>query len=255
MTTNGAIPAPDQPAPGDALNPQSLTLACAGVLFDCDGVLVDSTAAGETAWTQWATEYGLDPARVLDGVHGRRSVETVTLFLPPEQREEALARIEAVEIAGAAQCTAIPGASQLLTGLTGKWAVVTSASLALVSTRLRAAGLPRPPVLITGDYVGRGKPAPDGYLEAARRLGEPPSACIVVEDSVAGIQAGHAAGARYVMGVGGKALQTSAHPVVKDLSGVGWTGEYLCIDGTSLLRPPPSPTHVRETVRMPTPEM
>lgn len=220
--------------------PYEVALDCEGVLFDCDGVLVDSTAAGEAAWHQWATEYGLEPARVLNGVHGRRSSETVALFMPPERREEALARIEVIEIAGAAQCTALPGVSDLLAAFAhqDKWAVVTSASRALVDRRLQAAGLPRPSVLITGEDVVRGKPAPDGYMEAARRLGVPIHACVVVEDSPAGVQAGYAAGARYVLGVGETALKASASPMVHSLSGSAWTGTSLTVTvgATSLLR-------------------
>ncbi|MEV0183214.1 HAD-IA family hydrolase [Streptomyces sp. NPDC050625] len=240
MTAGRTPTAPDRPATDRSPETQSLELTCDRVLFDCDGVLVASTTAGEMAWTQWAAEYGLEPSRVLDGIHGRRSADTIALFLPPERHQEALARIETIEIAGAARCTPIPGAAALLAALTGKWALVTSATGALATARLKAAGLPRPHTLITGEDVARGKPAPDGYAEAARRLGVRPGACVVVEDSPTGIRAGHAAGARHVLGVGRTALNTSAHTVVKDLSGVSWTGNSLRIDGTSLI--PPGPT-------------
>ncbi|WP_019064099.1 HAD-IA family hydrolase [Streptomyces prunicolor] len=238
MTADGSThPATGCPTADDALETGTIVLACDRVLFDCDGVLVASTTAGETAWTQWATEHGLEPALVLDGVHGRRSADTVALFLPPERRHDALARIEAIEITGVEQCTPIPGAAALLTGLTGEWAVVTSATRALVGARLKAAGLPQPPVLITGDDVDRGKPAPDGYAEAARRLGVPVHACAIVEDSPTGIRAGRAAGAGHLLGVGETALATAARTVVKDLSGVSWTGDGLRVEWSSLLRP------------------
>ncbi|MDX3054307.1 HAD-IA family hydrolase [Streptomyces sp. NE06-03E] len=234
MTAEQArIPLNPSPKPdGDAV------LACEAVLFDCDGVLVDSTAAGEYAWTQWATEYGLEPSRVLDGVHGRRSVETVALFIAAERRVEALARIEAIEIAGATRCAALPGAAGLIATFPSNrhWAIVTSASRALLSARLRAAGLPLPPVLITGEDVTRGKPAPDGYRMAAQRLGAPVTESVVIEDSLAGVQAGRAAGVRHVIGVGEQALQFAAQPVVTDLSGIRWTGTSLRFDGASITR-------------------
>lgn len=238
MTADGGTrPAPGRPTADESLETRTIVLTCDGVLFDCDGVLVASTAAGETAWTQWATEHGLEPALVLDGVHGRRSADTVALFLPPERRHDALARIEAIEITGAERCTPVPGAAALLAGLTGQWAVVTSATRALADARLKAADLPQPPVLITGDDVERGKPAPDGYAEAARRLGVRIHACTVVEDSPTGIRAGRAAGAGHLLGVGETALDTAARTVVTDLSGVSWTGDGLRVEWSSLLRP------------------
>jgi sugar-phosphatase len=207
------------------------------VLFDCDGVLVDSTASGEAAWTEWARRYDLDPARVLDGVHGRRSADTVRRFLPPARFAGALRAIEAIEIAAAASTAGIAGAAQLLARLPPNWAVVTSASPALATTRLRAAGLPLPAVLISADDVAVGKPAPDGYLEAARRLRLPVTDCVVVEDSANGVQAGHTAGAR-VIGVGERALGTGAEIVVSDLTGIRWEHDSLLIPAASLVRPP-----------------
>jgi len=212
-------------------------IPCHGVLFDCDGVLVDSTASGEAAWTEWARRYALDPVRVLDGVHGRRSLDTVRLFLPADRVDEALRTVEAIEIESATNTTGIPGAAELLTQLPANWCVVTSASPALARTRLQAAGLPYPAVLISAEDVADGKPAPDGYLEGARRLGLPISACVVFEDSRNGVLAGRAAGAARVIGVGEHALSTEAELVVRDLTGVRWSDGALEILAASLLRP------------------
>jgi mannitol-1-/sugar-/sorbitol-6-phosphatase len=214
-----------------------VNIPCHGVLFDCDGVLVDSTASGEAAWTEWARRYALDPAQVLDGVHGRRSQDTVRRFLPAARIDDALRSIEAIEIDSAKDTDAMPGAAQLLIQLPANWAVVTSASPALAKTRLHAAGLPLPPVLITAKDVANGKPAPDGYLEGARQLGLPIFECVVVEDSDNGVRAGHAAGAAHVIGVGEHALRTDAEVVVSDLTGVRWKDGSLDILSASLLRP------------------
>lgn len=221
-----------------ALHPDGLGIPCRGVLFDSDGVLVDSTASGEAAWTEWARRYDLDPAQVLCGVHGRRSADTVRRFLPPARFDGALQAIESIEIATAATTAGIAGAAQLLARLPPNWAVVTSASPPLATTRLRAAGLPLPPVLISAADVAVGKPAPDGYLEAARRLGLPISGCVVFEDSANGVQAGHAAGAARVIGVGERALATEAEIVVRDLTGIRWEHDSLVIAAGSVLRPP-----------------
>lgn len=214
-----------------------MRLDCRGLLFDCDGVLVDSTDAGERAWGRWACEYGLDPERVTEGIHGRRSSETVALFLPGAERERGLRRIEEIEIGLAADTAPIPGAPELLAALPPVWAIVTSASPALASARLAAAGVPRPAIVVTGEDVPAGKPAPDAYLRAAALLGLPATACVVVEDSPAGVRAGVAAGAAAVLGVGEKALVTPAAPVVRDLAGVTWAGTGLVLDRTGILRP------------------
>jgi mannitol-1-/sugar-/sorbitol-6-phosphatase len=214
-----------------------VNVPCHGLLFDCDGVLVDSTASGEAAWTEWARRYALDPAQVLDGVHGRRSQDTVRRFLPADRVDDALRTIEAIEIESAKETEAMPGAAQLLAHLPANWAVVTSASPALARTRLNAAGLPWPPALISAKDVANGKPAPDGYLEGARRLGRPISECVVLEDSDNGVRAGYAAGAAHVIGVGEHALRTEAEIVVSDLTGVRWRDDSLDIVRASLLRP------------------
>jgi sugar-phosphatase len=212
-------------------------LPCRAVLFDNDGVLVDSVASGERGWRRWAVEFGLDPAQVLAGVHGRRSKDTVALHLPAEQREKALQRIDELEVADAGNTTAIPGAQALVAGLPGNWAVVTSAAGPLLRARLMAAGLPQPPVAVTAGDVQAGKPSPEGYLRAAAELDVAISDCIVIEDSPTGIRAGRSAGAGHVVGVGTSALGTDAKPVIRDLRGLRWVDGALQIPGKSQLRP------------------
>ncbi|WP_378732171.1 HAD-IA family hydrolase [Nocardia brasiliensis] len=211
---------------------------CTAVLFDCDGVLVDSVDSGERSWRRWAHEYGLDPTEVLRGIHGRRSADTVRLFLPADAQEAGLARIEDIEISEAVDTAALPGVHQLLNRMTADWAIVTSASPALLQARLRAAGIPPPPVTITAADVSVGKPAPDGYLLAAHKLGSPIEHCVVFEDSVTGVAAGIAAGPRRVVGVGAQALDTPADIVVRDLSGTSRTDLGLRFAEASILRSP-----------------
>ena len=165
-------------------------LDVAGLLFDNDGVLVDSVASGNEAWTQWAGEHDLDPAHVLELVHGRRAADTVAALLPADRVAVATDRINALELSTAGTTVALPGALALLTSLVGAglpWAVATSATRPLALARLEAAGLPVPEVLVTADDVERGKPAPDPYAEAAARLGLDPADCVVLEDSPAGV--------------------------------------------------------------------
>jgi len=122
------------------------------------------------------------------------------MFAP--QGIDAAAEVDRL-IADAAEDTdglhAIPGAIALLQSLPeDRWAVVTSADRDLAERWFRGTGLPLPSVMVTADDVLRGKPHPEGYLLAARRLGISPKDIIVFEDSAAGMTAAAAAGARVV---------------------------------------------------------
>jgi mannitol-1-/sugar-/sorbitol-6-phosphatase len=206
------------------MSPLVLTLRHgAALLFDADGVLVDSDGSVRSAWTKWASEYHLDPDTVFDMVHGRRAAETVALLVSEEQREEAVASIDRYELEDAASVPAIPGATPLLRALPhGRWAVVTSATRSLGTARLRAAQLEMPDVLVSGDDVNQGKPAPDGYLLGATLLRANIEECIVIEDAASGIAAARAAGVAMVIGVGNRAGVETADVVIDDLSALEW---------------------------------
>ena len=142
------------------------------VLFDIDGTLVDSTAAVTRTWTTWAAEHGIDADEILRVCHGRRTEDTVGMFLPAEQHAAAVAELEQLELADLDDVRALPGTQSLLPRLPAdRWAAVTSGSRALMRTRLTAAGLPIPEVLVSAEAVEAGKPEPEGYLKAAAALG------------------------------------------------------------------------------------
>ena len=205
------------------------SIPCSAVLFDNDGVLVDSDAGALDAWAQWARGRGLNPDDVLPIVHGRRAADTVARLVPEPERAEALAEIDRLELANAHTTIAVPGARELLISLpAGRWAVVTSGNKALATARLSAADLPLPDLLVTADDVTEGKPAPDGYLTAAERLGFGAGEAVVFEDSSAGVRAGLSAGAQ-VVGVGEHARTTEAGAVVADLREVAWTGTGIAL--------------------------
>jgi sugar-phosphatase len=163
------------------------------VLSDLDGVLVDSGAAVERVWREWAAEQRLDGdavARASHGVPARGVLARVAPHLDTAAEAERIDRLHA-----ATGGRALPGAAELLAGAPpGRLAVVTSCSPPLAAARLRAAGLPDPPVLITSHDSERGKPHPDPYLAGAAALGADPADCLVIEDAPAGIAAGRAAG-------------------------------------------------------------
>jgi sugar-phosphatase len=170
-------------------------IRCAAILFDLDGVLMDSRAAVERAWERWAAGHGIDPVSVLAEAHGRRTIDTIRAVAPSldvELEARLLEEAESVDFKGV---STLAGAAELLEALpSGSWAVVTSGTRALATGRLAHGGLPVPERLVTADDVERGKPDPLPYLAGAAALSVDPAECLVVEDAPAGIQAGKAAG-------------------------------------------------------------
>jgi mannitol-1-/sugar-/sorbitol-6-phosphatase len=166
------------------------------VLFDLDGVLVESREATERVWLDWAVRNGVDADELRAAMHGVRSVEVVRAVRPELDavaEAEALERRQAEDLDG---LRAIPGAARALAALKDdRVAVVTSATRALAEARLAAVGIEPPAVVVYAGDVARGKPDPEGYRTAAERLGVDPSEALVVEDSPPGIAAGRAAGA------------------------------------------------------------
>ena len=174
-------------------------LGCDAVLFDLDGVLVDSTACVERHWRRWAAEHDLDADEIMRVAHGRPTVETIRLVAPHLAAEGEAARLDAGEAFDTDGVVKIEGAAQLVRSLpTDAWAVATSGTKDTAMTRLTHTGLPVPSVLVTADDVKHGKPNPEAYLLAAAKLDVRPDRCVVVEDAPAGIKAGRSAGMRVV---------------------------------------------------------
>jgi sugar-phosphatase len=163
------------------------------VLSDLDGVLVDSGDAVERVWREWALDQGVDPDTVVRAMHGVPARGVLEQVAPHLLSDAEIERIDARHAAVGGD--ALPGAAELLSQApAGRVAVVTSCSPPLAAARLRSAGLPAPPVLITSDMTARGKPFPDPYLAGAAALGADPSECLVIEDAPAGVAAARAAG-------------------------------------------------------------
>lgn len=172
---------------------------CLALLFDLDGVLVDSTPSIERVWTKWARDRGLDAKAVIRAAHGRPTSETIALVGPDLDAQTEIDILAAAELDELDGTAAVQGAAELVGCLPiDRWAIVTSGANSIAEARLRWVGLPIPRVLITADIVRRGKPHPDGYLMAASRLGVRPDDCIVLEDSPPGVQAAQAARIRSI---------------------------------------------------------
>ncbi len=176
-----------------------VTTRCRALLFDLDGVLIDSTPAVARVWHRWAVEHGFDPETVVHLAHGRPSRITIRELLPNSDINREDREVERREMEDLEGVVLLPGAGQLLKSLPPeRWTIATSCTRALAEVRLRAAGLPIPKAMITASDVKIGKPDPEPYLEAAAGLGFAASDCIVVEDAPAGVRAGKAAGARVI---------------------------------------------------------
>ena len=172
----------------------------AAVLFDMDGTLLDSDASVRRAWQAWCREYGVAVAAADGFVRGTAAAEVIRRVCPElgaGPLAERVARFLELECADAGDVVPMPGALALLARLRAlglPWAIVTSAERPLAALRLAAAGVVAETVVTIDDVVAC-KPDPEGYLLAARTLGVEIARCLVVEDSVPGAAAGHAAGA------------------------------------------------------------
>ena len=175
------------------------SLRCKAILFDLDGVLVNSAELVERTWRVWAARHQLDFEKVMAVAHGRRTVETVRILAPHLVVDAEVAALESNEAVTSDGIYEIPGARDILEMLPpDSWAIVTSGIRAIAEFRIRYTGLLMPSVMICAEDISRGKPDPEGYLTAALRLGQASKDCIVIEDAPAGIEAAHNAGMRVI---------------------------------------------------------
>ena len=211
-----------------------MIFTCKAILFDLDGVLVDSTPAVARVWGAWAIKHGLAPEVAIAHAHGRRSIETIRALAPHMDAETENVNVERMEIEEREGVVALPGAAQLLRSLPReRFAVVTSATRKLALARLQYAGLPAPANLVSADDVVNGKPSPEPFLQGAALLHQAASDCLVLEDAPTGIVAARAAGMRVL------ALKTTYPPdrltgadaVLASLADVkaGWNDEQVSL--------------------------
>lgn len=172
---------------------------CAAILFDLDGVLVDSTGSVTRQWRLWAEEHNIDPQKVVEIAHGVRTIEIVRKLTPHLDAQAEVVRIEKREAEDQEGVAVMSGAADLLKAIPeGRWCVVTSGTRYLATARLKLANLPTPKVLVSADDVSKGKPDPEPYFMGAKLLHRSPAECLVIEDAPAGIRAAHAGGMKAV---------------------------------------------------------
>lgn len=205
-----------------------------GVLFDVDGVLIDSGSMYVATWGAWADLRELDKEQMLSGIHGERGVDTVARVAPHLVAEAELELLTAILGEHEEKAVAYAGAAVLLSRYAGRCGLVTSAPRGVTVARFERLGLPVPEVVVAGEDVSRGKPDPEPYRLGCQLLGVAPGDCVVVEDAPAGIEAARRAGC-YVLGVStGPSLQdTGADEIFDDLGALSKRLAVLC---------PPRPT-------------
>jgi sugar-phosphatase len=184
------------------------TFRVSAVLFDLDGVLVNSRVPVERQWRRWAAEHALNADELLKVAHGHRTIETIQRFAPQLNAQAEADEMESRETADKDGLVAIQGARELLASLpVERWAIATSGGRMLATERLRYVRLPVPRVLISADDVTRGKPDPQPYLKAAEQLGFAAEHCIVIEDAPYGITAAHRGGMKAIGVIGAYSIQ------------------------------------------------
>src|SRR5215475_3551752 len=129
-------------------------VAFEGILFDLDGVLVDSTPAVARVWTWWAKQHGFDPEETVRQAHGRPSISTIRELLPNADHAKEDREVERREIEDVEGVIPLPGALELLQSLPlDRWAIVTSCTNKLAHVRIRAPGLPEPRFIVTASDI------------------------------------------------------------------------------------------------------
>jgi HAD superfamily hydrolase (TIGR01509 family) len=179
----------------------------AAVIFDLDGVLLDSEGAWDSARRELVRERGggwKDSAtREMLGMSSpewsRYVAEELGVDLPPEAISEDV--VQRLTAAYRDKLPLLPGATEAVERLAARWplGLASSSNPEVIDLALLESGLDRHfSAWVSSEEVGRGKPAPDVYLEAARRLGMTATGCVAIEDSANGIRSARAAGMRVI---------------------------------------------------------
>lgn len=168
------------------------------LLIDLDGTLVDSRQAIAEAWSNWARQYGISDDAVRAALGGTSS-DTLAKLVTATQLSEALSLITKLELETSIDVKASPGASEFISSIPpNKWSLVTSSRMTVARARMARAGLPLPRIVVCSDDYSRGKPDPEPYLVAIKRVGLRSTDLLAIEDSTIGITSAKSAQLRVI---------------------------------------------------------
>lgn len=169
------------------------------ILFDFDGVLINSEPVYDRHWEIWAAMHGVSLEHILSIHHGLPVVNTIGTVAPHLDAVKEADRFVKTCMSDLEGAVSHEGVPDLLRTLPAeRWAIATSSYRPIVRNQLDYLGLLHPNVLVTIEDVTNGKPAPEPYIKAAEGLGFAPEECLVIEDSPTGVTAAKAAGATVI---------------------------------------------------------
>lgn len=179
------------------------------VIFDLDGVLIDSEWIAFQAWCRWTEAHGSSLKEAdYPGLTGLTAEETAVYVMERtgltfDVAESGAWTWQWVLDSVQKGCDPLPGAMELVRGLAARkypLAIASNSRTQYIEDVLTSLGLlPFFPIRVGLDQVAQGKPAPDGYLRAAQRMEVNPRACLAIENSRVGLQAAAAAGMRVIV--------------------------------------------------------
>lgn len=172
---------------------QNKRFTCSAILFDMDGVLLDSSSNVRRRWTEWAIDHGLNTDEVIRLTNGYSTQQIVQTFFDGKEAQREVKRMDASAATDLDGVEILPGAKVLNCLPEHMRAVVTSASRDTAIARLIHVGLQVPDVLVASDDVGNMKPSPEPYQKALVMLEMTPGDALVVEDSEVGIRSADSA--------------------------------------------------------------
>lgn len=169
-------------------------------LFDLDDTLVDSSEIVYLSMMKWCEDNNVNLAKAIEIGKGGRTEDTVAMLAPHLNAQEEASEIEEHEARLIGELKAIEGAAEFLAKIpVSQWAIVTSSSAAVVDLKLSAAKLTVPQVIVTAESVTKGKPDPEPFEQAMKRMGVEPEDCLVFEDADNGVSSAIKAGCQVVV--------------------------------------------------------
>jgi len=183
------------------VNFTNMNLPIKAIIFDLDGVIIDSNPAIVAFWNDWANQFGfqLTPEMILEWVYGRKVTATIEgLFAMTNQQEKDAIAAAGYAFDAAMHPTGIAGIQdfvKLLKAIDFPRGIATSSHKERMEQMLQRIGLPNYfEISVTAHDVSKGKPDPEPYLKMAAKLDLVPKDCLVFEDAISGVQSAIAAG-------------------------------------------------------------